>query len=116
MENLSRGDAEPQRVQILFLSASASLREILSPFPLFARFTKWPTLPQTGQLLPARAPHQTGQRPHSKAIPLPSANGVVPYSPGLRRQRRYPGYGDDDPTNHKVVVPRDRTGGIPLPY
>ncbi|MCX6886287.1 MAG: hypothetical protein NTX27_14750, partial [Verrucomicrobia bacterium] len=52
---------------------------------------------------------------HSR-FPAPNANGVVPYSPGLRRQRRYPGYGDDDPTNHKVVVPRDRTGGIPLPY
>ena len=26
-------------------------------------------------------------------FPLPNAKGVVPYSPGLRRQRRYPGYG-----------------------
>ena len=26
-------------------------------------------------------------------FPLPNTKGVVPYSPGLRRQRRYPGYG-----------------------
>ena len=47
---------------------------------------------------------------HSR-FPAPNAKGVVPYSPGLRRQRRYPGYGDDDPTNHKVVVPFVPAGG-----
>ena len=77
MENLSRGDAEPQRAQVLLLSASASLREILSPFPLFAGLTK-STPPPTAQRLPARSPHPTGQRPHSEAIPLPYANGVMP--------------------------------------
>ena len=34
--------------------------------------------------------HIMGHRPHH--FPAPNVNDVVPYSPGLRRSRRYPGF------------------------
>ena len=76
-ENVSRRDAEPQRTRIPPLSASAALREILFPF----------------RLLPKIAEPPSPSRPHLRpsAVPLPYANGVMPYSPGLCRLPHYPG-------------------------
>ena len=76
-ENVSRRDAEPQRTRIPPLSASAALREILFPF----------------RLLPKIAEPPSPSRPHLRpsAVPLPYANGVMPYSPGLCGLPHYPG-------------------------
>ena len=42
--------------------------------------------------------HIMGHRPHH--FPAPNVNDVVPYSPGLRRSRRYPGF-----RPHRVPYP-----------
>ena len=41
-----------------------------------------------------------------------NANGVVPYSPGLRGSPRYPGCAWEECNNHNVVVPKERTCGL----
>ena len=67
---------------------------------------------KTAIALPSAFPNgEIGQRPPTHAIP--NAKGVVPYSPGLRRPRRYPGYEDGLPFNANGVVPKHRRFGLP---
>ena len=93
--------------------------------PLFGSFDPYPAQPRalwqnpvgipggkTAIALPsAFANGEIGQRPPTHAIP--NAKGVVPYSPGLRRPRRYPGYEDGLPFNANGVVPKHRRFGLP---
>ena len=96
-----------------------------APLPLCARFYPHsrfsPGLQNRPHPQPPNAfPHahltKPVNAPTPRQSPSPTPTALCHKARGYAVPGVTPGMGGDDPTNHKVVVPKDRTGGMPIPH
>ncbi len=97
-----------------------------APLPLCARFgshshfspglQNGPPSPKPVNSFPHAHRTKSVNAPTPRQSPSPTPTALCHKARGYAVSGVTPGMGGDDPTNHKVVVPKDRTGGMPIPH